>query len=251
MDDIERLQLIVVTEAAKVYVLQTLRGYVVARLAALIGGVACAYDVALSAMLSVPLVEPLPSLATSVGMKEENNRLFSAADVNVFPSIYDQWVAVREVGEIMEKGLSAAGLGMEDVVLSPAAIELAVLEKREEAKEGEGDEMKGGYPIARREFVKKQTKENHRKLEEAMAQLVVEALGLVLLRFMKAEVKTDIDKQHSMESEVCSSSPSDGIQQDNRKAEEETVDGSLGITSDGSAEGVGKDKEQHKRFGNE
>ncbi|KAH7818644.1 uncharacterized protein MONOS_2342 [Monocercomonoides exilis] len=127
--DIERLLRVVVHEAAQVYVLQTLKGCFVARLAVL----------------------------DSVG----------------------RWVAECEVGEIEEKGLSVAGL-----------------------------------------------------------------------RFVKAEVKTDTDKQHSVESEVCSSSPSDGIQQENRKAEE-TIDGSLGITSDGSAEGVGKDKEQHKRLGNE
>ncbi|KAH7818702.1 uncharacterized protein MONOS_2140 [Monocercomonoides exilis] len=184
--------------------------------------VVCAYDVALLAMLSVPLVAPLPSLATSVGMKEENNWLFSEADVNVFSSIYDQFgpsmqiwrssqlkylvvklddeviwrvVAVCEVGKIAEKGLSAAGLRMEDVVQSPAAIELAVLKEREEAEEGErgckegdkegeekgeedggkdggreggdGNEEKGGYPTAHREFVER-IKENQGKLEEAM-----------------------------------------------------------------------------------
>ncbi|KAH7828883.1 uncharacterized protein MONOS_13297 [Monocercomonoides exilis] len=50
-------------------------------------------------------------------------------------------VAVCEVGEIVEKGLDAAGLRMEDVVLSPAAIALAVLEEREEADEGEGEDF--------------------------------------------------------------------------------------------------------------
>ncbi|KAH7824634.1 uncharacterized protein MONOS_3333 [Monocercomonoides exilis] len=53
-------------------------------------------------------------------------------------------VAVCEVGEIVEKGLSAAGLRMEDVVLSPAAIALAVLEEREEAEEGEKGGKEGG-----------------------------------------------------------------------------------------------------------
>ncbi|KAH7826716.1 uncharacterized protein MONOS_10557 [Monocercomonoides exilis] len=104
--------------------------------------VACAYDVALSAMLSVPLVAPLTSLAASVGTKSGRKRIFAAADVNEFPSIYDLFdpsllpsaiarlvsrspqsrrvvvklddevigrgVAVCEVGEIVEKGLSAA-----------------------------------------------------------------------------------------------------------------------------------------------
>ncbi|KAH7822644.1 uncharacterized protein MONOS_7260 [Monocercomonoides exilis] len=78
MDDIERRLRIVVPEAAGVYgrhiplslqlllsprALQTLRGYVVARRAVLYGCVVCAYDVVLSAMLSVPLVALLPSLA--------------------------------------------------------------------------------------------------------------------------------------------------------------------------------------------
>ncbi|KAH7818638.1 uncharacterized protein MONOS_8384 [Monocercomonoides exilis] len=155
----------------------------------------------------------------------------------------EQGVAVCEVGEIVEKGLSAAGLRMEDVVLLPAAIALAALEEREEAKECEGNEEKGGYPTAHREFVER-IKENQGKLEEAIAQLVVEALGLVWLRFMKVKTHPEADKQHSVESEMCSSSPSDGIQQENRKAAEEATDMSLGITSDGSADGVRKDVEQ-------
>ncbi|KAH7817827.1 uncharacterized protein MONOS_11433 [Monocercomonoides exilis] len=44
-------------------------------------------------------------------------------------------VAVNEVGEIVEKGLSVAGLMMEDVVLPPAAIALAALEEKEGVKE--------------------------------------------------------------------------------------------------------------------
>ncbi|KAH7818447.1 uncharacterized protein MONOS_14078 [Monocercomonoides exilis] len=148
---------------------------------------------------------------------------------------------------------------MEDVVLSPAAIALAVLEEREEAEEGEkggkkgeekgedgrregddGNEEKGGYPTDHREFVEK-IKENQGKLEEAMAPLVVEALGLSLLRFVKAE--TEVDKHHSVEPEACSSSPSDGIQEEISRADEEAADVSLGMTSDGSAEGVWKDME--------
>eukprot|EP00770_Monocercomonoides_exilis_P016597 MONOS_16565.1-p1 / transcript=MONOS_16565.1 / gene=MONOS_16565 / organism=Monocercomonoides_exilis_PA203 / gene_product=IQ domain-containing protein H / transcript_product=IQ domain-containing protein H / location=Mono_scaffold01866:30-1708(-) / protein_length=472 / sequence_SO=supercontig / SO=protein_coding / is_pseudo=false len=322
MDDIERRLRIVVPEAAGVYgrhmplslqlllsprALQTLRGYVVARRAVLYGGVVCAYDVALSAMLSVPLVAPLPSLAASVGTKSGSKRIFAAADVNAFPSIYDLFdpsllpsaiarlvsrspqsrrvvvklddevmgrgIAVCEVGGIVEKGLSAAGLRMEDVVLSPAAIALAVLEEREEAEEGEkggkegeekgeekgedgrregddGNEEKGGYPTAHREFVEK-IKENQGKLEEAMAPLVVEALGLSGLRFVKAETEVGADKQHSVEPEVRSSSPSDGIQQENRRAAEEAADGSLGLASDGREENVGKDEEQVEMAAND
>ncbi|KAH7820340.1 uncharacterized protein MONOS_2246 [Monocercomonoides exilis] len=150
MDDIERRLRIVVPEAAE--------------LVALYGDVARAYDVALLEMLSVSLVRPLPSLAASVGTKSVSKRIFAAADVNAFPSINDLFVpslqiwrsqqsrrvvvkldeevmgrgvAVCEVGEIMEKGLSEAGLRMEDVILSPAAIALALLEEREEAEEGE------------------------------------------------------------------------------------------------------------------
>ncbi|KAH7815004.1 uncharacterized protein MONOS_9607 [Monocercomonoides exilis] len=156
---------------------------------------------------------------------------------------------------------------MEDVVLSPAAIALAVLEEREESEEGEkggkegeeegeedggkdggreggdGNEEKGGYPTAHREFVER-IKENQGKLEEAMAPLIVEALGLSVLRFVKAEVEMGADKQHSVEPEVCSSSPSDGIQQENRRAEEEAADGSLGITSDGSSDELERNEEQ-------
>ncbi|KAH7826802.1 uncharacterized protein MONOS_3885 [Monocercomonoides exilis] len=97
MDDIERRLRIVVPEAAGVNgrhmplslqlllsprALQTLRGYVVARRAVLYGGVVCAYDVALSAMLSFPLVGPLPLLAVSVRTKSWSKRIFAAADVN-------------------------------------------------------------------------------------------------------------------------------------------------------------------------
>ncbi|KAH7819368.1 uncharacterized protein MONOS_9249 [Monocercomonoides exilis] len=174
MEEIERWLRNVVPEASG--------GYVVARWAVLYGGVVCAYDVALSAMLSVPLVAPLPSLAASVGTKSGSKRIFAAADVNAFPSIYDlfdpslqMWrspqsrrmvvklddvmmervIAVCEVGEIVEKGLDVVGPKMEDVVLSLAAIALAVPEEREEAEGGDGDEVKGGYPVAHREFVEK------------------------------------------------------------------------------------------------
>ncbi|KAH7821321.1 uncharacterized protein MONOS_15015 [Monocercomonoides exilis] len=75
-----------------------------------------------------------------------------------------------------------------------------------------------------------------------MAPLVVEAHGLSGLRFVKAEAEADM--LHSVEPEVCSSSPSDGIQQENRRAEEEAANRSLGIASDGREENVGKDEEQ-------
>ncbi|KAH7826853.1 uncharacterized protein MONOS_13852 [Monocercomonoides exilis] len=232
------------------------------------------------------------SIACSVGGHEVGDeRIFAAADANAFPSIYDLFVpslqiwrsqqsrlvvvklddevmgrgvAVCEVGEIVEKGLDAAGLRMEDVVLSPAAIALDVLEEREEAEEGErgkekgeeyggresGDvnEEKGGYSTAHREFVER-IKENRGKLEEAMVLLVEEALGLSGLRFAKADA--DADKLHSVKPEVYSSSSADGIQLENRRAAEEAADGSLGITSDRSSEGVGKDEEQVKISKNE
>ncbi|KAH7819779.1 uncharacterized protein MONOS_8486 [Monocercomonoides exilis] len=79
MDDIERRLRIVVPEAIGVYgrhiplSLQLLRGYVVA----------------LSVMLLVPLVVPLPSLAASVGTKSGSKRIFAAPDVNAFPLIND------------------------------------------------------------------------------------------------------------------------------------------------------------------
>ncbi|KAH7819173.1 uncharacterized protein MONOS_3233 [Monocercomonoides exilis] len=57
--------------------------------AVLRGGVVCAYDVALLEMLSVPLIALLPSLAASVNTKSGSKRIFAAADVIAFPSIYD------------------------------------------------------------------------------------------------------------------------------------------------------------------
>ncbi|KAH7818612.1 uncharacterized protein MONOS_10380 [Monocercomonoides exilis] len=48
-------------------------------------------------------------------------------------------VAVCEVGEIVEKGMEEVWLRMEDMVLSPAVIALAVLEEREEEEEEEGE----------------------------------------------------------------------------------------------------------------
>ncbi|KAH7817035.1 uncharacterized protein MONOS_10873 [Monocercomonoides exilis] len=57
--------------------------------AVLHGGVECACDVALSAMLSVPLVAPLPSLAASVDTKSGRKRIFVVEEVNALPSIYD------------------------------------------------------------------------------------------------------------------------------------------------------------------
>ncbi|KAH7823488.1 uncharacterized protein MONOS_9867 [Monocercomonoides exilis] len=79
-----------------------------------------------------------------------------------------------------------------------------------------------------------------------MATLVVEALGLSLLRFVKADAEVGADKQHSVEPEVFSSSPSDGTQLENRRAEEEEADGSLEITSDGCSDEVRKEEKQVK-----
>ncbi|KAH7826126.1 uncharacterized protein MONOS_5518 [Monocercomonoides exilis] len=130
-------------------------------------------------------------------------------------------VAACEVGEIVEKGLDVAGLRMEDVALSPAAIVLDVLKEREEAEEGErggkegekegekegkedggreegdGNEAKGVYPTTYREFVER-IKENQGKLEDAMELLVVKALGMSGLRFVKAETWKVIFSERSL-----------------------------------------------------
>ncbi|KAH7832525.1 uncharacterized protein MONOS_5454 [Monocercomonoides exilis] len=62
-------------------------------------------------------------------------------------------IAVCEVGEIVEKGLSAAGLRMEDVVLLPAAIALVVLEELGKVEDVEewrkGEEGKGDNEFMR------------------------------------------------------------------------------------------------------
>ncbi|KAH7827058.1 uncharacterized protein MONOS_14349 [Monocercomonoides exilis] len=107
-------------------------------------GVLRVYNVALSEMLSVLRVLPLQSLAALVGTKSGSKRILAAADVNsrcvvvkLGKEVMGRGVAVCEVGEIVEKGLSVMGLRMEDVVLLPAAIALAELEEREEAEEGE------------------------------------------------------------------------------------------------------------------
>ncbi|KAH7825395.1 uncharacterized protein MONOS_2529 [Monocercomonoides exilis] len=140
-------------------------------------------------------------------------------------------VAVCEAGEIVVKELEAAGMRTDDdVVLLPVDIEQTMLEEREEAEEGErggkegeengeedgrkegseGNEEKGGYPTAHREFVER-IKESQGKLEEAIAPLVVEGLGLSGLRFVKADAEVGADKQHSVEPEVCSSLSANGI----------------------------------------
>ncbi|KAH7830980.1 uncharacterized protein MONOS_4395 [Monocercomonoides exilis] len=95
MDDIQRRLRIVVSDTTVVFaqnmqlLLQTLRGYAVARRGVLYGGVVCANDVMLSAMLSVPLVVPLHSLAASMRKKSGSKLIFAASDVNAFPSIND------------------------------------------------------------------------------------------------------------------------------------------------------------------
>ncbi|KAH7832710.1 uncharacterized protein MONOS_10944 [Monocercomonoides exilis] len=89
MHSIERRLRIVVLVVAKAYALQTLQGHFVIPSAVLYGCVVCAYDVKLSAMLSVLRVVQLPTLAESVGTKSGSKRIFAAANVNVSPSIHD------------------------------------------------------------------------------------------------------------------------------------------------------------------
>ncbi|KAH7827152.1 uncharacterized protein MONOS_7981 [Monocercomonoides exilis] len=85
MGGIERWIPIVALEEAVVFAphmplsLQLLRGYIVAKLFALFGGVVCSYDVVLSVMLSVQLVVQLPLLAMSVGKKSGRKRVFFEA----------------------------------------------------------------------------------------------------------------------------------------------------------------------------
>ncbi|KAH7821884.1 uncharacterized protein MONOS_5152 [Monocercomonoides exilis] len=106
-------------------------------------------------------------------------------------------VAACEVWEIVEKRMEAVWLRMENVVLLPEEIVLAVLEEREEAEEGDGNEEKNGYPTAHREFVER-IKENQGKVEEAIAPLVVEALGMSGLRFVKVGLEAGAGKQYSV-----------------------------------------------------
>ncbi|KAH7825977.1 uncharacterized protein MONOS_4549 [Monocercomonoides exilis] len=220
MSDIERRLRIAVSEAAGVYeyhkklLLRAMKGYVVALQAVLYGGVVCSDDVAFSAMLSVPLVALFTSLAAQANIAITTVEACGGEAGRGSDEVIGRGIAVCEVGEIVEKGLSAAGLRTEDVVLLPEEIALDVLEEREEAEEGErggkegeergeeyggrvggkdegreggdGNEEKGGYPAAHREFVER-IKENLGKMEKAMEQLVVEALGLSWLRFVKAE----------------------------------------------------------------
>ncbi|KAH7814834.1 uncharacterized protein MONOS_14840 [Monocercomonoides exilis] len=157
--------------------LQTLRGYVVEQRAVLHGGVVREYDVALSAMLSVLQVEPLPSLPSSMVTKSVKKADLCCSgcecvqvdqrSVKLDDEVMERGIAVCKVGEIVEKGLEEVGLRMEDVVLSPAAIALAVPEEREE------DETKGDYPTAHREYSKR-IKEKQWKLEDAMEPPVAE-----------------------------------------------------------------------------
>ncbi|KAH7819020.1 uncharacterized protein MONOS_14036c2 [Monocercomonoides exilis] len=102
--------------------------------------VLCAYDVAISAMLSVSLVVELHALAASVGTKSGSKRIFDVESRRVVVKLDDEvmgrGIAVCEVGGIVEKKLYVMGLRMKDVVLSPAVIALAVLDERaEERKE--------------------------------------------------------------------------------------------------------------------
>ncbi|KAH7831500.1 uncharacterized protein MONOS_11999 [Monocercomonoides exilis] len=208
-------------------------------------------DRRLGSMLLVSLVVPLPSHAVSVGTKSGIKRIFAAPDVNAFPSIYDLFDTSLKIWRSQQSRHCAGCAGgagrREEGERGGKEGEEKGEEKGEEdggREEGDVNEVKGGYPTAHREFVER-IKENQGKLEEAMAPLVVEALGLSGLRFVKADAEVGASKQHPMKPEVCSSSPSDGIQQEiSRAAEEEAADGSLGLASDGSAEEVGKDVEQ-------
>ncbi|KAH7828290.1 uncharacterized protein MONOS_12750 [Monocercomonoides exilis] len=136
-------------------------------------------------MLSVPLVKQLSFIAESVEKEKEALEGICGCGCECVP--VDQRSQLRRV--VMKLDDEVMGRGV-----APAAIALAVLEEREEAKEGErgdkegeemggkeggdGNEEKSGRPTAHREFVERM-KENQGKLEEAMALLVVEALGLV------------------------------------------------------------------------
>ncbi|KAH7832425.1 uncharacterized protein MONOS_4609 [Monocercomonoides exilis] len=140
MDDIKRRLRIVMSEAAGVNgrymplslqlllstrALQTPRGYVVAWQA-----------VTLSVMLSVPLVARLHSVAASQKSRPVEVKLKDEAT--------GKEAAVCKVGKIVEKGMEEVGLRMEDVVLSPAAIALAVLEEQKESEEAEEEGKEGG-----------------------------------------------------------------------------------------------------------
>ncbi|KAH7821841.1 uncharacterized protein MONOS_2818 [Monocercomonoides exilis] len=67
--------------------------------------------------------------------------------VKLDDEVMGRGVEVCDMGEIVENGLSVVGLRMEDMVLSSAAIALAVLEKREEAEEAKEKEKKEGKEV--------------------------------------------------------------------------------------------------------
>ncbi|KAH7820285.1 uncharacterized protein MONOS_9148 [Monocercomonoides exilis] len=101
--------------------LKRLRGYVV-----------CTHDVVLSKIHSVLLVAPLPSLAAQVGMNSADVSI-SAIDEHggeFYDGAMGQSAQWCEVDEIAEKAQNVLGKKMENEILSPAAIALAVLEKR-------------------------------------------------------------------------------------------------------------------------
>ncbi|KAH7832716.1 uncharacterized protein MONOS_13042 [Monocercomonoides exilis] len=171
-----------------------------------------------------------------LGKKSGIKRIFAAANVNSFPSIYDLFdlslqiwrspqsrhvvvklddevmgrgVEVCDMGEIVENGLSVVGLRMKDVVLSSAAIALAVLEKREEAEEAKEKEKKMEKKLAadkmnkkeKHEKVKQEIKKKSQEVQEAKeakGQLVAtkEKVGLIGVRIEKEK------KGCSLQSEV-------------------------------------------------
>ncbi|KAH7824212.1 uncharacterized protein MONOS_14726 [Monocercomonoides exilis] len=104
----------------------------------------CAYDVALSTMLSVPLpshavlIYDLFDTSLKIWRYPKSRRVAVKLDDEVM----GRGVAECEVGQIVEKGLIAAGMKMEDVVLSPAAIALVVQEEREEPRKEKCESMR-------------------------------------------------------------------------------------------------------------
>ncbi|KAH7822355.1 uncharacterized protein MONOS_13879 [Monocercomonoides exilis] len=187
----------------------------------LYGGVVCAYDVALSAMLSVLLVAQLPSLVVSVGMKFETKYLFCSececvlGSYNPYvPSLLPSAMVLTErrgdwardcrilcEKEADEKTMEKVGLKIEDVVLSPAAIALAALEKLDEAEEGDGE---GCVEIRRRKKKKKNT-EGEREVmgmkRKAGMQQRLESLWKVLKK-IRGSLKNQWRSQRFRFSEV-------------------------------------------------